>query len=734
MRALRAVAASLLGLVLVLGMAWSAPATAGAAEPTAYVAITFTAMTPSLPDRTDPKATVTLQGTVTNTGKSELSNLQAVFWRSFDPIQDSEGMAAALASPADEPLGYRAADYYENIPSESDRTLAPKKSTDFSVTIPMSALKLPSIDAIYLLGIHIRGRLVPNGPDITLGRGRVFAPVVSGEPDNAAQLSTLVVLDSRPSLVRQGVFADDHLATELGPDGRLTALLDAAETPDASFAVDPNLIEELQTMRAGYQVLRPDGQTEAGTGQSAAGRWLADYTRMARSQSGYRLLYGHPDVSALVHAGMTSVVDNGETAAKAVTTTSALPLLAMPASGQADQQTVEYLAGLKPAAIVLDDSTTAQTKPLLAGPNGVPLLNTAATSVGGGPGPDPSDTPVQIRQRTLSESWLEAGAAGPADTIGQLRVIRTRAQARSSTSEVTAPWLKREPLSRLLDSTPASWPERYRYPESAAQKELTQTQLGGVGRLVAGYRVLADLLVRPADVELEADAAPARAASTSWRNRPDLWARFVDPQQARLDDVQHAAVTIIATPRVVTSAHRVQFPVTVRNTLPRSIDDPQRNAVQVRLRFTSANSQRLTVTIPADEQRQLQMIPADAGVTTNAQVEAQTNGTVGVTAQAYTMDGTPVGAPVPIEVKATQAGTIGWLIAIAAGIVLVGTSALRIRQVARERSRDGAAAEPPADPADGTDPTSEPHPAQTVPPPSETDRGDAPRDPESLDV
>ena len=37
----------------------------------------------------------------------------------------------------------------------------------------------------------------------------------------------------------------------------------------------------------------------------------------------------------------------------------------------------------------------------------------------------------------------------------------------------------------------------------------------------------------------------------------------------------------------------------------------------------------------------------------------------------------------PILVDATQAGTTGWIIAIAAGVVLVGTTALRIRQVTK---------------------------------------------------
>ena len=89
--------------------------------------------------------------------------------------------------------------------------------------------------------------------------------------------------------------------------------------------------------------------------------------------------------------------------------------------------------------------------------------------------------------------------------------------------------------------------------------------------------------------------------------------------------------------------------------------------------FNSSASQRLTVA-------PLQIARVDAGgrtVTTDAQVQAETNGSVKVRAQLQTSNGTPVGRGKVVEITATQAGTIGWLIAIAAGIVLVGTTVLR---------------------------------------------------------
>ena len=75
-----------------------------------------------------------------------------------------------------------------------------------------------------------------------------------------------------------------------------------------------------------------------------------------------------------------------------------------------------------------------------------------------------------------------------------------------------------------------------------------------------------------------------------------------------------------------------------------------------------------------------------------------------------TKSGIPVGRPVTIDVRVTQNGTVGIAIAVVAGIVLVGTTALRIREVNKERARAaaidaGPAPEPKDDPLSSAPPT-----------------------------
>jgi len=153
-------------------------------------------------------------------------------------------------------------------------------------------------------------------------------------------------------------------------------------------------------------------------------------------------------------------------------------------------------------------------------------------------------------------------------------------------------------------------------------------------------------------------------------------------------------VRISTSPKVSTVAQQgVSLPITIRNDLaPQGdggTDDPA--AIRVRLVFESGNSQRLTIKPVSPEPGGV--LAPGSGYTGNAAVTARANGTVPVVAQLYTESGRKVGRPVPIEVRVTQNGTTGWVIAVVAGIVLAVSTTYRIRQVGRERARQEAASE-----------------------------------------
>ena len=681
-RALLAVAVSGLCLLLL-------PSPAAAAEPVASVAITLTSMEPELPTR-DGEITVT--GRVTNITKQRLYRLEALFWRNQAPIIGRAGLEQALTSESNDPLGARYTGAFQDLFTAAEPFLAPNASVDFRLKVKISDLELSPTDGVYLMGVHVLQR----GNNVAIGRARTFVPVLAAKPKNSLTMTSLAILNTRPSLVRKGVLSDDHLAAEVGQNGRLAALLKAAETPTTSFAVDPALIEELQTMAGGYQVLDSEGTTSAGTGQADATRWLEGFDRLQSSHDGYRLLYGSPDIAALAHDGQESVLSDAANANKLVESTRSLPLLVLPAGGTADAATAKAAAALQPDAIVLADTSARGPTPLLAGPDQVPIVRFTKAAQRGGPGPDPRDTAIHIRQRMLAESWVEATAARDGLAHGQVRLISAAAQAADGAPELKAPWLKQRTLSELLKTKPAPWSQKFHYSSGAEASQLTAGQLSSLRKFDVSNDTYADMLVDPTNARAEGSAAVARAASAKWRKHDGARRAFLGPQQAALDEILLDKIQIRSSARVQTVARQgVEFPITIRNTLEVDEAQPDARAVKVNLVFKSENRQRLTIkTIKAPQ------IRAQDSFTGNAEVTAKANGVVPVTAQLMTVSGRPVGRPFDIEVQVTQNGTTGWAIAIAAGIVLVGSTFLRIRQVAKERTKTSSG-EPPEPSAGG---------------------------------
>ncbi|MGI3780976.1 MAG: hypothetical protein ACRYG2_09375 [Janthinobacterium lividum] len=349
------------GLATVLGLvAGTRPA--AAAEPEALASITLTSVSPSLPTR---GGRITLQGRVTNTSKEPIVRPQACFWRDQAPITDTDGLDSALDSASNAPIGSRLCrdpGQFQDLYTVDQPDLAPGRSASFTVTAEVADLALAPTDGVYLVGVHV----LQNGVPVAIARSRIFVPVLSSKPSRTLQSATLVVLDSRPSALAPGLLADDHLAREVATGGRLQVLLDAAEEDDASYAVDPALVSELETMRSGYQVRTAAGATVAGTGQADATRWLTELTQLRAAHDGYRLLFGSPDVAALVHARQTSVLAAAAAAGRRVEATEDLPLLVLPANGAADSATLEAADALDPRAVLLSDSATRGAGPLLA--------------------------------------------------------------------------------------------------------------------------------------------------------------------------------------------------------------------------------------------------------------------------------------------------------------------------------------------------------------------------------
>lgn len=649
------------------------PVPAHADEPESWVQITIGSVSPAIPKSDD---TVVITGTVHNTTDIALSKLQAMMWRNQAPITDAEQMSTIVGSASDDPMGSRIADFgsWQWLTQSFDPTTAdlpvdlpPGKSMPFRVRARMDQFQFPGTPGVYLIGVHMRGTVDGiGGADLTLGRARVFLPVgvSDAEVRRPTPMCSVVVLSTAPTQLSAGVFADDSLAGQVADGGDLDRLLDLSAQPGYSVLVDPALVASVRALTQPYTVRRSGSTSTSHPASNAAQDWLDRLAAVPRDRM-FQLPYANPDVAALVHTGQAGLYrpDLGADILPGV------PRVALPASGAADEATVKVAGTGTLQAILLSRQTTGSTAPVLSTPLApVPIITFDAAALDGGPGPDPRTTPAQIRQRYLADTYLWATGRSPAAVVRLITNVR-QAQA---VPAVDAPWLKAVPLASLLDQDPQPWSGQLSYPAAARKAELSKASVRSAARLAADYRTYAELQVDQNPTDGSAQAAVARATSVHWRGNSDRAKAYLAPQQDVLDQVLDGGKLRLVQPKKVLLTGDVgETGFTIVNDL--DID------VRVSVKFASANSQRLTVKNITN-----QVIPAHSRAPVTTEFAPQANGEVPVTAQLTTVSGSRIGKNVDFIVSATSYGSVGWAIAVAAGVVLFVSTFLRIRQVRRE--------------------------------------------------
>ena len=322
---------------------------------------------------------------------------------------------------------------------------------------------------------------------------------------------------------------------------------------------------------------------------------------MRSAGDGFRVLFGSPDLTALVHDSQRAVIDASAAAGNAAETTRSLPLVVLPTAGRADAATVSVADSLRPRAILLSESSARGPRALLSGPGTAPIVSYSAAALPGartGSQPHPGEDPAAGPGRQLARR-ADAADADDAAPRAEVRLITTVEQADTlsqASPTVTAPWIKPVTLTRVLAGKPAEWDEQFVYGSKATDAELSPGQLGEVRRLAGQFGTYADLLVDPPTAPTaQARATLPRAASGQWRNAGRTFSSYTRGVEQGLDQVLRDQVSISVPARVLTTGRDARFPITVYNNLPADPDDPQFNSIRVVVRFQSANSQRLTV-------------------------------------------------------------------------------------------------------------------------------------------
>lgn len=656
-------AAVLAGLVLVLG--WAGIPAAQAEDGVNPVRIELTALTPST---LGPGDTLSISGTITNTSGADIATPQVLLWRSEAPLLTRQDLDAALVSEQTSPVGSRVIEVPTAYTEDLGEVFAAGASATFTVSASVDVLGFNADGAAYLVGAQMRG--VYEGRNQTVGRARTLVPFGNADP---VTLTTVVQLDSRPSLIEDGVFVDGHLEEELAAEGRLRQLLSAASGKDVSVLIDPSLLEQVRAMTGKYRVRTDEGLVD-GTQQANAKAWLADYQALTGDR--WRLPYAQPDFLALTTHEKPKLLKATATAQKSDPDTAKLPLAVVAADGQADRAVVKLAATLDPRALLLSDPATAAPFGESSAAPDATLVNYDPAYLSGGPGPEPLDTALQARQRLLSELFF-------ADAPRSRVVLLDSVPAARAVATLDASWLKRADLDTAIPAQPEPWPGDLDAPPPPGLQStgpLSAEQLSQAQKLADTYAVIEDLQEDSKAVETVAAKAVAGAISSWWRGMDDDSGRLVAEQVKSLrQQLNGTSVRLSANPQVVMAGRDGQFPISVTNDL--------KVAVTVQVVFTADNPQRLQ--IPKIKPFK---VGAGESVTLNAAPHASSNGTYAVQAQLETTSGESIGKAKAITVSASNVGKAGWILVIGAGVVFIGGTVLRIRQVRRGESRGGALA------------------------------------------
>jgi len=673
------------------------------------------------PRAVTPGATVTVAGTLTNTGSAPITDIAVRLQRGRILTTRAE-LAAAGRDP--DPATTVLPDFAP-VPGE----LAPGGHVDFSYNVGADALRLDR-DGVYPVLLNVNGTV--DGDQRRVGELPTFLVQQSVVPAVPTAVGWLWPLAERTHRGPTGAFVDDGLARSIGPDGRLDRALAVIERlPGSSapggpvvpveLAIDPALVEELQLMAAGPYAV--GGVAGAGKGTAAASAFLDRLAAVAAVHPVVALPYGDVDIDALDTAGLGDIVSRSLPGSAEGTARDPLP-------GKDDGSAPAQSSGVAPSSAPANDTESRGSAGarILAG-----TLNAQPRSdlvwAAGGSLRAQSLTVLQaggIDRLVLSSAGLTDGAAAVglaggggatahtsvstasgsvdalvADTtlsavvgtaeqapggarmaeqryLAELAVLTLQAPAGTGQTVLVAP-------PREVDAGPegagammadtvglpwlrASGPEEMFTQPSAPAGELAAPGAGegldaaGLADIGAAETLRQDLagaVVGNAGTALQSyDAAIARASSVAWRSSPDGFRSSAKTLRAALDRLR-GRVTLLAPADGTYSLGSSDAPLvlTVRNDLP--------IAVQVLLEVHARGSRGLSISDIGT-----QTLAPGQRTTLQVPTKVRQSGGFAVTAQLTTPGHAPLGDQISLQVKSTAYGKISLLITFGAATLL----------------------------------------------------------------
>ncbi|WP_250288322.1 DUF6049 family protein [Streptomyces atroolivaceus] len=737
-RWLRRTASLIVGVPLVAGLlagpaAPSAQAEAATKAPAGSrtVDVSLDTLAPSAPVEGD---TLTVSGTLTNRGKKTVTDAEVdlrVGPRLSGRGAIDEASKRTGYQPGSDPAKLGGS-YTLKVPE-----LASGVSQDFTLAVPVNKLDLGA-EGVYQLGVSLTGRTADYAYDQVLGIQRTFLPWQPEDTKSKTKLTFLWPLIASAHLTAETgsdeqqtpVFANDDLALELAPGGRLEQLVSLGRQLPVTWVIDPDLLASADAMTKNYRVKVGD-TTVAGTNQAIAKKWLTDLQAAVKEGKVVALPFADPDLASIAHRGknVSGALSHLQTATEVAGTTVETVLhvkpstdFAWPVDGAIDPSVVDVATSAGAHKVIARSDSLEETR-------GLPYTPTSARPIGGG-------TTAVVSDHRLSTAFTGDMSKAGASTLAVQKFLaqtlavteqapdnersivvapqRTPTAAQAQTMARALQALTAEHWTQPLDLTAAAdqkpdaqattkVPRASQYPKKLRSQELPTQAFQDIRTTQNSLNSFQIILTQPDRVVTPFGNAINRSVSSSWRGRPLEAQRYRDAVHTYLQGLT-TEVQLITKTDVTLSGRSATIPVTVQNKLVQGVD-------HLVLRLTSNNATRLKLNDGKAVAQEPVEIAGGHSQSVKFDASANANGQAQVTARLFTTDGAPYGEEMTFTVKVSEV-TPTVLLVIAGGLLLLVLAGIRMythrKRTVAGGTVDGNGGEPeqPSDPAPDTGPES----------------------------
>jgi len=630
-------------------------------------------------------------------------------------IQDRSEMSQGPASSTDE----------LQLSSVQDNLGDVAATTDWSLTTSVAQMGLTP-GTVYALDVQAWS----NGSQL-LGSVRTYLPykITSGSSFTPTQLAVLVPVTAASPLDGYQYQPKDNgspwdeatsntLVAQMGATGSLNRLLaqgQAVKGVDLSWAVDPDLLDTAALVQSGYFVTAggaADDQPGADADNASAWLKLADSV-LGKNGELWELPSTDPDLGSLSHLsnaqGEQFVGAAAAQTAKSTTLADATQrkpegLLAWPAGGQVNTNTLALAQSLDPTAVVTASDSVNLTadggqytptgRAAIDGKSDITVSDSDLDAIMAGDSADAgyvaagSDRDLLAQQRLLAQTALIAREEP--DLSGSRTILMTLPRSSDQSAQDMpvlsaldkASWIRPTGLSTLVSAAPdpKSSTGHLTRSSAVAKTDLTGAQLDQAVSLSGQLTLYQSILVGGDSGDGLAQAVE-RTVSTGWRGSPAGWNAFAPAVERRLT-MQMAQVYLIPKSDITLSGTSGSIPFTIHNGLGQR--------VELGLNFSMKPPGRLDIAAVGAA-----VIPAHSSRTIQVRVTSRSpSATIQVTAYLVNSAGTHYGdaesnGSQSLQVSVTSIGFVALLLFAGSAALLVIAVGLRIY-----RGRRGSRKEP----------------------------------------